>query len=104
MPKIHRHEAVVTFSGAFPLDMLRYDACYPADSESAILISESLDTETRRELAKRPGGFAGRTVKIARFGHADGFTFARWRSFGCDITASCTCCAEAPARRLAARR
>ncbi len=25
--------------GAFPVDMLRYDACYPADSVSATLIN-----------------------------------------------------------------
>jgi hypothetical protein len=40
---MYRHRFQVTGFGSFPLDMLRYDGCYPATSEDAGLIQEHLD-------------------------------------------------------------
>lgn len=59
--------------GEFPLDMLRYDCAYPADTETANAIAASLDPATafttRREF---------RLIGQMRFGP----TIDRWKSFG----------------------
>lgn len=72
---IYRHEA--TFSGrfAFPIDMLRYDNCFPASQEAAGRIVESLSSVTRDQFE----------VRVAQ--HTDKkngarWTVARWESFG----------------------
>lgn len=55
---LYRHEA--TFSGrfAFPIDMLRYDCCFPASQEAAGRIVENL--AGRADLD-------GYTVRVAQF-------------------------------------
>ena len=67
---------VVAGSGRFPVDMLRYDCCYPANGESAegILSDGAYGGEGMREvrliscMVTRP-------------------TAERWRSFGWVVTA-----------------
>jgi hypothetical protein len=63
---------VVKGRGRFPVDMLRYDACWPASSEDATkitrLISDPEDTENEIALTVAPG-----------YGPP---TVARWNSFG----------------------
>jgi hypothetical protein len=60
-------------SSEFPIDMLRYDSCYPADTESALAIQRSLNAET---------GFtepcSAKLIGQMRFGP----TVKRWESFG----------------------
>lgn len=53
--------------GDFPFDMLRYDACWPADGESAAKMHHSYNRE-RREVKLR-------TTDLGRI------TRARWSSF-----------------------
>jgi hypothetical protein len=70
------HRAKVTTPCPFPLDMLRYDACWPESTQDAIDIGKSL----------KPGSRASYTVTLCRYsqGKGDsGWTPARWRSFGC---------------------
>lgn len=58
---------VVTGSGEFPLDMLRYDACFPYEQVDSNRIERS--TESRR-------------IVLVRRGVNDGTgTPARWQSF-----------------------
>lgn len=40
-------EFEVVGNGAFPLDMLRYDACFPRGSEDAARIGDTLDRDYR---------------------------------------------------------
>jgi hypothetical protein len=63
-------------SRAFPLDMLRYDACYPAATSDVTKIDESQHSETRA-----PG-----EVSIDLVGRVHNPTHARWNSFGWKIT------------------
>jgi hypothetical protein len=60
----------VTGKGQFPLDMLRYDSCFPATPNAvADLVIDPRDTNYSKP----------RTVKISGCGKP---TIARWASFG----------------------
>lgn len=75
---MYLHRARVTTVHPFPLDMLRYDSCFPNSSEDAVLIEKSIKTHPREAY----------TVTVARYGSRQrdhDFTPARWRSFGCAI-------------------
>lgn len=61
----------VTGRGLFPFDMLRYDSCWPSDSESAAKMSMSLGDITTN--AKEP-----RSIQISSFREP---TVERWTSF-----------------------
>lgn len=68
-----KFEFTVRGSGKFPVDMLRYDSCYPADSDSATMIL--LDDEE----------FSPRDVHLimVRKTRDECFpTVRRWGSFG----------------------
>ena len=65
---------VVEGRGDFPLDMLRYDSCFPAAPDDAAAIANSLDLERRTRGVTR--------VRLyARAATRDGLTPARWASF-----------------------
>jgi hypothetical protein len=68
------YKFTVIGKGRFPLDMLRYDACWPQSTEDGATISMSLDKECR-EL--RPA--SGWQVQLMGVNPA---TAARWSSFG----------------------
>lgn len=59
----------VTGTFPFPLDMLRYDTCYPADHESVVAIEESIQRVNYRTY----------TVKLRSRVSAP--TQERWHSF-----------------------
>jgi hypothetical protein len=61
--------------GAFPLDMLRFDACYPATSADVDAIQRSLDPLERREAGSK--GFS-----VTLRSQIAGAEEARWNSFG----------------------
>lgn len=61
---------------AFPVDMLRYDACYPATTEDAVEIGNSILPITRRSNADRVFKVTLVTTAINRP------TVGRWESFG----------------------
>lgn len=61
-------------AGVFPIDMLRYDSCHPADSQAvSALISQS------REV------YLVDLIQAHQY-KAPGLTPARWASFGWQIT------------------
>ncbi len=67
--------AIVTGRGRFPLDMLRRDCAYPASEVDSYKIDNTFDEHSNWEIkvGKRPTN------------RNDGFTTARWESFGCKI-------------------
>lgn len=69
------HEATVKGRGAFPLDMLRYDCCFPA---------QSFDVEVISATQKHATTWECKVGKVSTL-KANPFTVARWNSFGCGI-------------------
>lgn len=63
-----------TGSGKFPVDMLRYDGCFPDDQESAVSIGYG-----RRDC---PRGKRTVNLCMAVRNKQQSPTDARWRSFG----------------------
>lgn len=66
------HIFSVTGKGRFPLDMLRYDQCWPRAAEDAEAIGMNLSSLNPREV----------TSVILLVAWAHGPTIDRWRSFG----------------------
>lgn len=64
--------------GSFPLDMLRYDACFPSKSEDAAVISESMNTVGKWTV--RVSKFVGNVQRSRNLEEC--FTIDRWKSFG----------------------
>jgi hypothetical protein len=64
---------VVVGKGPFPLDMLRYDGCYPATPGAVEAITSSFDKEHRQP------------YKVALLSNDVPPTEGRWRSFGCSV-------------------
>lgn len=69
---------IVKTSYAFPLDMLRYDSCFPATSQDAVVI-ENLIVEHTLE---------NRAVKLGRYvANKNIFpSIERWNSFQCRVS------------------
>lgn len=65
----------------FPVDMLRYDACYPATSEDAVQLAESMNFIRRNVLATQDLEKRTRTVKLTTQ-LQNRPTTGRWESFG----------------------
>ena len=70
------HSVVVVGSGYFPVDMLRYDHCWPADTESAMEV-------VNRDRDDLKGSRKVRVLCLDRKGWKP--TVDRWRSFGWDV-------------------
>jgi hypothetical protein len=73
-------KATVEFSGEFPLDMLRYDQCYPDQSSDVAVIADSMDWNRH--------GAGRKTLTLAKFaesGRREPWTAGRWKSFGCKL-------------------
>ncbi len=77
MAKKYQQLFTVTSKMAFPLDMLRYDQCFPYSQEDVAQIGASLD---------RCVDVKERTVTLSRFVDAKTVrnlpTMDRWKSFG----------------------
>ena len=74
------HEAKIQVKlGRFPLDMLRYDCCYPASQEDAEAMAYYPDVKQ-----------AEKSIMVCKITDSkiDSFTPDRWRSFGCEIIIS----------------
>lgn len=79
--KVYETEVTVEGTGAFPIDMLRYDTCYPATEKDANAIRETfLDSKgvTRVTLNRR--SVSDREPQ-----------YARWQSFGWHVVATGPC-------------
>lgn len=68
------HRFRVTGTGPFPVDMLRYDCCWPADQDSAVYIAASIPNGL-------PEGFK-HSITLTGCQRP---TIARWHSFGWQI-------------------
>lgn len=68
----YRHRIEVTGHGPFPIDMLRYDQCYPTDPQAVADITR----QDRRTVALSK-------MTSTRF---SAFTPGRWASFGWKIS------------------
>lgn len=64
----------VTGYGPFPLDMLRYDCCFPASEEDSARMERTFNRRARDE--------ATITLRYVSEYKPKGPTDARWRSFG----------------------
>lgn len=62
----------MTGTGSFPLDMLRYDGCYPADGYSVGIIEHSIQGSVREW-----------NVRLCSNREP---CIGRWASFGCTMT------------------
>jgi hypothetical protein len=69
-----RWRATVTGNTEFPLDMLRYDACYPATSMDVVILKESIEYD----LADGPYTVVLNGGILYQLGPNK----ARWESFG----------------------
>lgn len=67
--KIIGHHFTVEGSGVFPFDMLRYDQCYPFDSESVAQLDPARPLREPRQVT---------LVKSVQYPPTE----ARWQSFG----------------------
>lgn len=74
---LYAHEATVEVRGPFPVDMLRYDSCYPASGEDANAIAHSFARRPREPY---------RVVVRALSQSKTHWTWARWASFGVAVT------------------
>lgn len=74
MAKYYRY--TVEGRGAFPLDMLRYDACWPERTEDAMSIAEPTYFATREKVIELND--KSRQVRLVS---NTAPTDARWRSF-----------------------
>ena len=83
-----RKTCVFTVKGAFPfpLDMLRYDACYPHSQAAVATISETLDPHLRHQ-ARSERGFTKDTFSVKLVSQLIvNPTKDRWESFGWKVT------------------
>lgn len=71
--KVYQWYLVVEGAGSFPYDMLRYDACFPAEQIDASLI------DGQRYLHKR------RVVLVRRGVNENTGNGERWKSFGWNV-------------------
>jgi hypothetical protein len=65
------HQFRVTGRYPFPVDMLRYDCCWPASSEDGHKIEQSIRRESE-----------GAVTVTLYTGYPSAPTVARWKSFG----------------------
>lgn len=71
----------VTWRGRFPMDMLRYDRCWPEDTADAMTIARSLEGPNTTEHVAQIT--TDRDTRAIAFNTP---TAERWRSFGAIVT------------------
>ena len=71
MAKIKAFEFTVEGPHDFPVDMLRYDGCWPRTSEDAVAITRDVRD--------------GKLHRVTLISHHRPPTVARWKSFGWDV-------------------
>lgn len=76
---MHLHEATIHFHGSFPLDMLRFDSCWPKQETDAAIIESSFrrgaDNMSVRVLCRKEH----KSPELA-------WTDGRWESFGAKVS------------------
>lgn len=76
----YQHFAVITTNSAFPLDMLRYDCCFPVAESDSRRIAESINPR----IENRPV-----SVLVSRFTESPEprWNYERWHAFQCEVEA-----------------
>jgi len=69
---------LVEWVGMFPLDMLRYDGCFPACQEAVSTIYDNLTEHL-------PGPHCAKMARLVRY-KKDVPCTARWQSFGARVS------------------
>lgn len=84
MPFKYANEFVVTGTGEFPIDMLRYDRCSPVSQLDAshVISSFNGNLDEDKELSVRLIRFTEGKGK----NYADNPTVDRWKSFGWQVS------------------
>jgi len=80
MARLYRHEFVVEGKMAFPIDMLRYDHCYPAREIDSTTIAEYVRTYGNIDKHEKV------VLNQVTEGKKPYLTNDRWKSFGWEIT------------------
>ena len=81
MARLYRTTFEVGGVSAFPIDMLRYDECFPSDNDAIGNIQLSFESEIRRTKMRNGTHFKVRLVSL-HMNSAWQPTEERWRSFG----------------------
>jgi hypothetical protein len=68
--------AIIQGRGEFPMDMLRYDSCYPNSERDSVLIADTVRSYKRD----------GRWSICVKSASKNPWTVGRWESFGVKIT------------------
>ncbi len=79
MPKRYVFNVSARPGNAFPLDMLRYDQCWPADPRSVGMLHLAYGADTDEPPTSQTGA-----VEVAVASHQMP-TLKRWRSFGWQV-------------------
>lgn len=74
MAKNYRYEFAVSGNNPFPLDMLRYDCCWPRSSADVSKLSQAANNRTGSGI-----------IEVTLVGTKEP-TVERWRSFGWHVT------------------
>lgn len=81
-PLRYRHIARISGSGEFPLDMLRYDRCYPYTETDSSIIHTSIQLDINARVSDW-------TVLVMQYSELkdwqSAWTFGRWKSFCCRV-------------------
>lgn len=73
--------------GDFPLDMLRYDGCWPADGHAVAQIERTYARDHERYGPLAATHPERRTIRLRMYSeHRIGPTVDRWRSFGWNVS------------------
>ena len=80
----YRHEAVIEVSGPFPIDMLRYDQCYPDHG------TDSRSIEDSRIPGRDNKPYRITVEAISEKKRGEHWTVARWESFGARVVETAT--------------
>ena len=81
MSKIRYQRVTVTGRGHFPVDMLRYDACWPSDDHAVEVITFAGDNSL-----DEPDQFYTCDLTRVSTNPNDNPTSARWASFGWSVS------------------
>ena len=77
--------AIIQGKGEFPMDMLRYDSCFPNSERDSMLIAGTFG-RLRNETPWGREDFNGRWSICVRSASENKWTVGRWESFGVKIT------------------
>ena len=73
-----KYRAKITFRGCFPIDMLRYDQCFPLQGTDAAAITDSQNSFLRGS------SLEDRQIIVMKFSERKAvWCKDRWKSFGC---------------------